>query len=91
MDNFKIFKNEIHILFPSPPRSSPGLSTRLTPGPSPRPTPGLPPHQLTRPPGWPLLVGFTIECSRRALIEYKKEKRIKNETEMIKEIKKSLT
>ena len=51
MDNFKIFKNEIHILFPSPPRSSPGLSTRLTPGPSPRPTPGLPPHQLTRPPG----------------------------------------
>lgn len=43
MDNFKIFKNEIHILFPSPPRSSPG--------PSPRPTPGLPPHQLTRPPG----------------------------------------
>ena len=84
MDNFKIFKNEIHILFPSPPRSSPG--------PSPRPTPGLPPHQLTRPPpGWPLLVGFTIECSRRALIEYRKEKRIKNETEMIKEIKKSLT
>ena len=46
---------------------------------------------LLAPPGWPLLVGFTIECSRRALIEYRKEKRIKNETEMIKEIKKSLT